>query len=607
MICPDENYQNTHTYRFRNVFNGLNELQSAFDRVYAPLVRQTIAGESTLMAFCGHPFSDSIEYFTSVNGRAGIINMTTQLLLRAACTDATKPGTVTLSWYKIDCGPSEAVTDLLRSASSQPAHRGADPNLVLRELGKGRGMIVPGLWEVELTTPQDADAVIDHVLKMLPTGVHDGKSHSVFQLTISPYDQAQTANYQHVGSRATIIDDSRSTGRLTMVLLSDLGPRHNPSCTESPSPSVVERYDWVNIAYDILHWIESRQPSPPFHRSRLMLLLRDAVCCRMDGVISLFLEPSLQSLLYNSSWLDLVTKIGGISDQRLSAVNAVDTATKALTEAQLNSLLAASAGANIPPPGSFSKGPKEITSPAQTHAHPVSNESATKAISSCRKYRSTLDADIIAKHDRGQKSGDNMMSTQDRNERQEVRGLRGGSLGHSYEYHNMEYPVEEEKYSSSLYGDSNLCIYHHNDENHLGVSCGKDDGSRSTAPRHVNDRREGSGRHGLAFNDTKDVHDYEQGGEQGEREYVSETERMVQEALEARRRQYRSKEESREAVDLSSRGLVDKSASPPSALALDHRGFQSNAQPVSTSVEGSLDSEVCITLTLSSVSPTMSC
>lgn len=362
-------------------------MQGAFDKSYAPLVRQTIAGESTLIAFSGLPLSDSMEYFTSMNGRAGIINMASQLLLRAACTDAKKPGTVTLSWYRIDCGPSEAITDLLRLSSSMQAQRGPDPNLVLRELGKGRGMIVPGLWEVELTTPQDADAVINHVQKMIPSCIHDGKSHSIFQLTISPFDQQQKANYTHVGSKATIIDDSPGVGRLTIALLSDLGPVKNASYIESLAPQVVERFDWVNQMYDILHWMESRRPSPPFHKSRVLLLLRDALCSRMHGAITLFLVPSVQSLPDNSSWLDLVSKIYHTSDERLSAINAVNAAAKALTDAQTQELLAAAAAANIPPPGRFSQLHDEST--------------RTRSLKKTTPSRSRLEESVVANHQQG--------------------------------------------------------------------------------------------------------------------------------------------------------------------------------------------------------------
>ena len=559
--CPDAKFENTFNYRFQNVFNGLKELQSAFDRVYAPMVRQTIAGESTLLAFCGLPISDSMEYFTSVNGRAGIINMAAQLLLRAACTDAKKPGTVTLSWYKIDCGPSEAVTDLLRSSSALHAHRGADPNLVLRELGKGRGMIVPGLWEVELTTPQDADAVIGHVLKMLPTSVHDGKSHSVFQLTISPYDQTQKANYQHVGSRATIVDDSRGVGRLTMVLLSDLGPIRNASYAESPSPSVVERYDWVNIAYDILHWIESRRPSPPFHRSRLMLLLRDAVCSRMHGAISLFLVPSVQSLPDNSSWLDLVTKIFHISDQRLSAVNAVNAAAKALTDAQTSSLLAAAAAANIPPPGRFSVDQREVSAVSRAPGQATKSGSATKARPGGSSSRNSQDRVQQAWGFEG-----HALSTDDSHVERERDSAGGG-----HRQHVVEYSAEDRSHSSAPYGDPFDTRPYHYDGDGQNESFGVDDGSPPTVRRQLQYQQVDGPSHAS-----------DQGEKRGE--YAT---------LEARRVPYGAQDGGIQAADLSARDSIDTPGPPLTTESYRREGLSEYHQrPAAELPEGALDSEV---------------
>jgi hypothetical protein len=36
-------------------------------------------------------------------------------------------------------------------------------SLVLRESGRGRGMVVPGLWEVEIASGSDIEAVVNHV------------------------------------------------------------------------------------------------------------------------------------------------------------------------------------------------------------------------------------------------------------------------------------------------------------------------------------------------------------------------------------------------------------------------------------------------------------
>lgn len=327
VICPDTKFENSSHFTFQHVFNGIKDLQSSFEKYYAPIVRQAAAGESTLLTFCGLPISNSLEYFTSLNGRIGFISLAAQLLLRAAIVDGQDPGTVTLSWYKIECGNTETIVDLLRSSSPLHSNKSPDPNLILRELGKGRGMIVPGLWEVELNTPQDVDAVINHVHRMYPTSHHDGLSHSIFQFTISPHDIQSKIASNKTGSKTTVNDDSPGVGRLTIVLLSNLSQIKNLSYAEQfitpassvPPPIHVDSYPWVHLTNDILHWMESRRPSPPFHKSRILLLLRDALCLRMPSIFTLFLSPTVVDLPDNSTWLHLVTRISHITQDRFNA------------------------------------------------------------------------------------------------------------------------------------------------------------------------------------------------------------------------------------------------------------------------------------------------
>jgi hypothetical protein len=280
-----------------------------------------------MLTFCGLPISDSLEYFTSINGRVGFISLAAQLLLRAAIVDGQNPGTVTLSWYKIDCGNTESIIDLLRSSSPLHNHKTPDPNLILRELGKGRGMIVPGLWEVELNTPQDVDAVINHVHRMFPTSHHDGLSHTVFQFTIAPHDTP--SKVMKTGSKTSVTDDSPGVGRLSILLLSNLSHIKNLSYTEpllTPSSSSLlhttphlDSFAWVHLIHEILYWMESRRPSPPFHKSRLLLLLRDALCLRMPSCFTLFLSPTVADLPDNSSWLHLLSRVTHTTHERFQA------------------------------------------------------------------------------------------------------------------------------------------------------------------------------------------------------------------------------------------------------------------------------------------------
>jgi hypothetical protein len=318
---PDSKLENTSTYRFNHVFNGFRELQNAFDKAYSPMIRNVNNGENAMLVFGGLPICESMDFFTSMNGRIGIINQAAQLLLRSnTISSSSNNKTVTLSWYKIDNKGTENISDLLRMSSSlhstdKAAGDGKDGNLVLRELGKGRGMIVPGLWEVEVTKPQDVDAVIAHVQRMLPAAKHDGKSHSIIQLTVTPND-----SYDPDNKKSKLKDDSPDIGRLTFVLLSNVSRPPAPS-TDSSAPQHLQLYPWVGQLEDILQWIDNKRPSPPFHKSRILLLLRDALCTRMTCGISLFLQPSVDALSVNTLWLQLLSHISSTNAERSSAIN----------------------------------------------------------------------------------------------------------------------------------------------------------------------------------------------------------------------------------------------------------------------------------------------
>lgn len=304
--------ESVHQFSFHQICNGLKELQFGFETCFSPYIKATASGESTMLVFCGSPLYDEFDYFTSINGRVGLLNSIAQSLLRATNVDSKTQGCLTLSWYKIDCGENEGITDLLRLSSPLSVGKCSDPNLVLRELGKGRGMIIPGLWEVELTKPSDADAVINHVLQTLSYAKHDGTSHSIFQMTISP-NSVNGKMYQNShlpGSRAAVSEDPVGLGRLTIVLLANSGP----NLIEGINDLYSSKYPWYLFLTDVLKWIETKRPSPPFHKSRIILLLRDALCGRMPSLISLFMKPAVSTQLEDESWLSLVSRIYAIAN-----------------------------------------------------------------------------------------------------------------------------------------------------------------------------------------------------------------------------------------------------------------------------------------------------
>ena len=316
MTFPDSKLENTSTYKFNQVFNGFRELQNAFEKSYSPIIKNTLNGENSMLIFGGLPITESMDFFTSMNGRVGLINQSAQLLLKSNNISTSNSNmTVTLSWFQITNNETEDIVDLLRMSSSLHSTEKNDnkDNLLLRELGKGRGMTVPGLWEVEVTKPQDVDAVIAHVQRMLPEAKHDGKCHTIFQLTVSPNENFIDEK------KSKMKDDAVNVGRLTFVLLSNV-------CSPSSSPSEgsslhLELYSWVKNLEDILKWIDNKRPSPPFHKSRALLFLRDALCTRMTCGITLFLQPTVEALSENAIWLELLSHISSTNASRLAAIN----------------------------------------------------------------------------------------------------------------------------------------------------------------------------------------------------------------------------------------------------------------------------------------------
>lgn len=303
VVCIDAKMETKRQHPYQKVFNGPKEFQSSFETSYLPYVKQALSGESVLFAFSGLPTTEASEYFSSRNGKDGFLNRIAIHVLKACSKESHRNSIVTLSWFKVESHGSENITDLLRASSALQAtsHR-SDPNLVLRELGHGRGMTLPGLWEVEMTNPNDISDIISHVQKVLPSSHHDGSDHSIFQITISP--RTKHAKTPKLG------DDS-GVGRITIALLSNVGPVQNASFLQPEN-----HYPWIDLAMEILQWIENARPSPPYHKSRIMLILRDALCGRMSCAWTLFLQPTVAHLPDNNVWMDITSRVARISSRR---------------------------------------------------------------------------------------------------------------------------------------------------------------------------------------------------------------------------------------------------------------------------------------------------
>jgi len=252
VFVDDPDSQQRHAYQFDNLYLNHHEyMKSSYRHTVAPLVQQTIEGESTMVVFGGLQSLRANEFMLSNTVMQGVITPAAAYLLNAITssnqvkvtdphpqTTATAVGSVTFSWYKIQCSSPEVITDVLKTAStmtnsSSNSSMKDSNSLVLRELGKGgRGMIIPGLWEVEIANSGDIEAVVNHLQKIIPeVADHSsrGDAHTVMQLTINR--TGQQTNPSSVSSHAaTTVTDTPGLGRISFLLLSHL---HSSSVSSS--------------------------------------------------------------------------------------------------------------------------------------------------------------------------------------------------------------------------------------------------------------------------------------------------------------------------------------------------------------------------------------
>ena len=327
-------------------FNYVNTNQQEFDNnLYnnsiAPLLNYTMKGDCTLAVFGGASQIDLASYFLSSSTSKGIINRAATALLKSLKESSSynedrqsgKAGSVTFSWYTIDCSNGDAISDVLRLASNpsnssssssssssmntsmRESGSNATAELILRELGRGRGMTIPGLWEVEISNGDDIEAIVSYILKSIPDINHaNGNLHSVMQLAISrkPFhnnEQTQTP------LASSSISDSNDIGRISFLFLSSLTQPAKKKLPKKPdtitsSTNVAHQYAWVELLENVLDYLSSKRAGASFHKSRILLLLRDVLMARQYGTYNLLLSHNSEDALSNNSrWINLSNSI----------------------------------------------------------------------------------------------------------------------------------------------------------------------------------------------------------------------------------------------------------------------------------------------------------
>lgn len=306
--------------RFHSVVQLDDPSTAQFQPTLAPLIERTKTGENTTVIFGGTRCANVV---------SKVVAQSASVLLQSNTADM-KSCRVTFSWFNIDCEASELLVDVLKAASAitnPTAPIAKSTELFLREAGHGKGTVVPGLLEIEIANDGDLQALLAHLEATVPniaTFTSPGV-HTVCQLTFSDLLKKKPSfrkDFVAMGS----ISDMLDVGRITFIQLSDMvsaGPLPHQAANAPLSPKrpkvgrsktepedVVTKggyYPWIEHTKTVVQWLESKRASTPFHKSRLMLLLKDVMLRRQKAALLLMLQPSLDQHQANLDWLRLVS------------------------------------------------------------------------------------------------------------------------------------------------------------------------------------------------------------------------------------------------------------------------------------------------------------
>ena len=300
------------TFAFNtNLFTSSDEFTSgAYSSLVQPLVKKTCAGENTTAVIGGPGSLDFSTHLLSSASSRGLLAQAANQMLNSIMVNGKREGTVTFSWYKLGCTGTNTVDDVLRSASEVSAQSRENVELHVKELEKGRGVAVPGLWEVELSTSSDVDAVITHVQRISPEAKHDsGLAHSVIQLTVT--SEHIRNSVQSFNSNSAFAD-LKGVGKISFLMLGSLKKAGfiGPEWDKQPFNP------WVDNILTTIQWIEaqelgvqSKAPPPPTPTCSTSMALKDVLRGRQASMMLLMLVPAEQQVSETRQWLLLAEAI----------------------------------------------------------------------------------------------------------------------------------------------------------------------------------------------------------------------------------------------------------------------------------------------------------
>lgn len=306
----------------------------AYDLSLSSLTKKALQGESAICILCGdHNETNWTELL-----RACVTE-----LLEVAGESERKVGVIKLCWFTVGADGAETLVDVLKAPPTTPVFSSAHKciELVMRELSGGRGVIVPGIVEMELNTIADLQKVFDHAHSFSPGIFTDTSVHSIVQLSFADKRKVEAVRMRQKDFVAQgALRDPPGLGRITFLQLSNLrsqGPKSVPTTPMGMSPQRMQYplpptrttlltkiepptepvridfvteaggfYPWIEHSRQVLLWMENKRVSTPFHRSRLLLLLKDVLLRRQPATMLLCLQPSAAQTSHHEDWLRVV-------------------------------------------------------------------------------------------------------------------------------------------------------------------------------------------------------------------------------------------------------------------------------------------------------------
>ena len=183
---------------------------------------------------------------------------------------------------------------------------GAAPTLRLRDDVK-QGMSVPALLQVEITSAQDLQRIMETVQGLACS--RDRQAHSVMTISV---EKRPIVNYRGDTPRKGDVREGAATvANLSFVLMgADIG------ATEAGQAATPK---WVTAMDACFSAIDKQQPAVPYHRSKITLVLRDAINSRVHCGVVAALSPHIEEVPTSLASLKFAVRLRSMAD-RASAV-----------------------------------------------------------------------------------------------------------------------------------------------------------------------------------------------------------------------------------------------------------------------------------------------